>query len=195
MKIKHLIATSLIFALCCGAVAGCGENTENSFSSASDSSNSELTNDNYSSEISSSDIGLDSDLNEYSSYDSLAPLSSKILAPKNVKEIVKTYFPDSNIEYHADSKKLYFSAKVEDGMGASLTFAGAGGDLAKCLRDIMKFDKDTNIYDITLSSPTYSSVITCEINPDKLKSVTDWKDFTQSDIKSVCDAYSDCRKK
>ena len=187
---KKVISAMLAATFCIGMLVGCGENADNSFSSTLRS-----TTDTYSSETSNSDISLDSNSNERSSYDPLAPSTSIVSAPKDVKEIVKTYFPDSNIEYHADSKSLYFSAKVEDSMGASLTFASAGGDLAKCLRDIIKFDKDTNVYDITLSSPTYPSVITCEVNPDKLKSVTDWKDFTQSDIKSICDAYSDCRKK
>lgn len=122
--------------------------------------------------------------------------SSQAVSSKatSVEGIVKQYFPNSKVEYTENEKELDFTANVEDSMGASLTFASAGGNLAKCLRDIIKFDKNVNIYFITISSPSYPSVITCQVNPDKLRTVTDWSNFTQSDIKSVCDAYSDCKK-
>lgn len=123
-------------------------------------------------------------------------VSSQVVSSKatSVEGIVKQYFPNSKVEYTETEKELDFTANVEDSMGASLTFAAAGGDLAKCLRDIIKFDKNVNVCFVTISSHSYPSVITCQVNPDKLRAVTDWSNFTQSDIKSVCDAYSDCKK-
>lgn len=114
-----------------------------------------------------------------------------IAAPENVEQIITKYFENADIEYHSDTKDLYFFADVEESLGASLTFASAGGDLADCITEIMNFDPSINLYDVTLSSPSYPNLIVCRFSPEKLRAISDWENFTQSDLRSVCDAYSD----
>lgn len=109
----------------------------------------------------------------------------------SVEDIVLSYFDGAKIEYHEDTKDLYISAEVEDSATTDLTFASAGGNLAKCIRDVMAFDSEVNWKTATLSTASIPSLIDCVFNPDSVKSVANWDDFTQSDLSSVCDIYYD----
>lgn len=109
-------------------------------------------------------------------------------------QIVLSYFPTAEVEYDSETKNLYITAKVDSDISANSAFNVNGGKLARCVGDIMQKFPDTNIYDVTIYSETFPNILTCVFNPEKLKSITDWENFTQSDIASVCDAYSDSKQ-
>lgn len=112
----------------------------------------------------------------------------------SVESIIKSNFKDSDvkIEFDKETNNLYLDVKTKDYSTAGGAFNVEGGRLARCLKEVMKFNKDVNWQDVTISCETYPSIITCIFNAGAVKNISDWDNFTQSDIKSVCDAYSDC---
>ena len=112
----------------------------------------------------------------------------------SVESIIKSNFKNSEVKIELDKKtnNLYLDVKTKDYATASGAFNVEGGNLARCIRDVMKFNKNINWQDVTISCETYPSIITCIFNADAVKSISDWTNFTQSDLKSVCEAYSDC---
>lgn len=112
----------------------------------------------------------------------------------SVESIIKSNFKDSDvkIEFDKETNNLYLDVKTKDYSTAGGAFNVEGGRLARCVKEVMKFNKDVNWQDVTISCETYPSIITCIFNADAVKNISDWDNFTQSDIKSVCDAYSDC---
>ena len=111
--------------------------------------------------------------------------------PESVPDIVEKYFPGAEIEYHDDTKNLYFSVITDDDASIDIAVTTNGADLARCVGEIMQYDPETNIQDVTISSETFPQIITCIFNPEVLKSITDWENYTQSDIEGSCLAYSD----
>lgn len=112
----------------------------------------------------------------------------------SVESIIKSNFKNSEvkIELNKETNNLYLDVKTKDYATADGAFNVEGGNLARCIREVMKFNKDINWQDVTISCETYPSIITCLFNADAVKNISDWTNFTQSDLKSVCDAYSDC---
>lgn len=112
----------------------------------------------------------------------------------SVESIIKSNFKDSDvkIEFDKETNNLYLDVKTKDYSTAGGAFNVEGGRLARCVKEVMKFNKDVNWQDVTISCETYPSIITCIFNADAVKNISDWDNFTQSDIKSVCDAYYDC---
>lgn len=112
----------------------------------------------------------------------------------SVESIIKSNFKNSEVKIELDKEtnNLYLDVKTKDYATASGAFDVEGGNLARCIRDVMKFNKNINWQDVTISCGTYPNIITCIFNADEVKSISDWTNFTQSDLKSVCDAYSDC---
>lgn len=112
----------------------------------------------------------------------------------SVESIIKTNFKDSEVKIELDKEtnNLYLDVKTKDYATADGAFNVEGGNLARCVGEVMKFNKDINWQDVSISCETHPNIITCIFNADAVKSISDWSNFTQSDIKSVCDAYSDC---
>lgn len=114
---------------------------------------------------------------------------------ETIEQIVQNHFKDSKVkvEYDKDSNNLYLSVDTPDYQTASSAFNVEGGNLARCIKEVQKEYPNTNWQDVSISCKTFPCIINCIFNADVVKNYKDWDNFTQSDLKKLCDAYSDCQ--